>query len=168
MVVILTPQLKFLTDMYPRKRNLHIQTSIVQPALERFDVAISTGLPGRIKSSCTPYWMVEVQANTFGRITKTDSTLGSATIVAVDVAKSHNEMLIEPPEPARRRHARDIKKVQQRREPVEAAVLVSDRREKRESHCRMLKKFFRNYKSFRTKAFAQQHKSQRAMRQHSA
>ena len=39
-------------------------------------------------------------------MTKSDSTPGSATVVAVDVAKSHNEVLIEPPAPARRRHFR--------------------------------------------------------------
>ena len=39
-------------------------------------------------------------------MTKTDSTPGSATLVAVDVAKSHNEVLIEPALSARRRHFR--------------------------------------------------------------
>jgi transposase len=39
-------------------------------------------------------------------MTKTESTPGSVTLVAVDVAKGHNEVLIEPPLPARRRHFR--------------------------------------------------------------
>src|SRR5271167_4897723 len=39
-------------------------------------------------------------------MTKTESTPGSATLVAVDIAKKHNEVLIEPPGPARRRRFR--------------------------------------------------------------
>jgi hypothetical protein len=39
-------------------------------------------------------------------MTKPDTTLGSATSVAVDVAKKHNEVLIEPRAPAGRRRFR--------------------------------------------------------------
>ena len=39
-------------------------------------------------------------------MTKIDGTPGSATLVAVDIAKKHNEVLVEPPAPARRRRFR--------------------------------------------------------------
>jgi transposase len=39
-------------------------------------------------------------------MTKTHSTPGNATLVAVDIAKSHNDVLVEPPAPGRRRHFR--------------------------------------------------------------
>jgi hypothetical protein len=39
-------------------------------------------------------------------MTKTESTPGRATLVAVDIAKKHHEVLIEPPAPARRRRFR--------------------------------------------------------------
>jgi hypothetical protein len=39
-------------------------------------------------------------------MTKIDSTPESATLVAVDIAKQHNEVLIEAPAPARRRRFR--------------------------------------------------------------
>jgi hypothetical protein len=48
--------------------------------------------------------MVEVQAKPSGgspAMTETDSTPRSATVVALDVAKSHNEVLIEPPYPVK-------------------------------------------------------------------
>jgi hypothetical protein len=36
-------------------------------------------------------------------MTRTESTPGSATLVAVDIAKQHNEVLIQPSGSARRR-----------------------------------------------------------------
>jgi hypothetical protein len=39
-------------------------------------------------------------------MTKTHSTSGNATLVAVDIAKSHHDLLIEATAPARRRHLR--------------------------------------------------------------
>jgi transposase len=39
-------------------------------------------------------------------MTKTHSTPGNATLVAVDIAKYHHDLLIEAPAPARRRHFR--------------------------------------------------------------
>ena len=39
-------------------------------------------------------------------MTKTESTPQSLTLVAVDIAKKHNEVLIEPPGSARRRRFR--------------------------------------------------------------
>jgi hypothetical protein len=40
LVVVLTPQLEFFTDIGQREEYLHIQTLVAQPAVERFNIAI--------------------------------------------------------------------------------------------------------------------------------